>query len=119
MRQEQQQRLQTNKENVHEFYSGQADSSRPIIETFKITQHFNMWQLHLQEGSISFSSLTELAKSIPTESKQKFRLAPSDYGNFAHIRVNNVKTNVVFFPHVSDILQTNLHYYYYVYHRNN
>lgn len=40
-----------------------------------------MWLLHIPEGSISFSSLTELAKSITTESKQKFRLAPSEYGN--------------------------------------
>lgn len=61
-------------------YSVQSDSSRPTIETFKITQKFNTWELHLQDITKIFNSLTELAKSITTDSKQKFRLAPSDYG---------------------------------------
>lgn len=54
---------------------------RNHIETFRITQKFDMWHLHLHEGAIKpFSNLTELAKSIKTQAKQKFRLAPSEYG---------------------------------------
>lgn len=42
-----------------------------------------MWHLHLLDGSVSrFSSLTELAISISTQSKKKFRLAPSEYGKY-------------------------------------
>lgn len=74
-----------------------------------------MWQLHLQEGSISFSSLTELAKSIPTESKQKFRLAPSEYGR-SHTKqlARSYYANYYYF-----YLQINHHYYYYVCHHSN
>lgn len=40
-----------------------------------------MWHLHEHIGTIQpFNNLTELAKSIKTTAKQKFRLAPSEYG---------------------------------------
>lgn len=48
----------------------------------------------MHEGTIKpFSNLTELAKSIKTQAKQKFRLAPSEYGtskatNFSYIHFN-------------------------------
>lgn len=42
-----------------------------------------MWHLHSHEGTIkAFNNLNELAKSIKTQSKQKLRLAPSEYGKF-------------------------------------
>lgn len=40
-----------------------------------------MWHLHSHEGTIRpFANLTEVAKNIKTQAKQKFRLAPSEYG---------------------------------------
>lgn len=45
-----------------------------------------MWHLHSHEGTIkAFNNLTELAKSLKTQSRQKLRLAPSEYGKFAII----------------------------------
>lgn len=47
-----------------------------------------MWHLHSHEGTIeTFGNLTELAKSLITQSRQKLRLAPSEYGKIdAYIR---------------------------------
>lgn len=40
-----------------------------------------MWHLHSHEGTIeTFGNLTELAKSLIIQSRQKLRLAPSEYG---------------------------------------
>lgn len=42
-----------------------------------------MWHLRLHDGSVNrFSSLTELAESINTQSEKKFRFAPSEYGEY-------------------------------------
>lgn len=52
-------------------------------ETFKITRNQNFgkitWDLHILNEVHSFDTLQELAKSINTNSKNKLRLAPSDY----------------------------------------
>lgn len=61
---------------------------RNHIETFKITPQFDMWHLHSHDGRIeAFSSLTELAKSIKTQGKQTFRVAPSEYGKSFRIEL--------------------------------
>lgn len=53
-----------------------------------------MWHLHSHEGTIkAFNNLTELAKSIKTQSKQKFRLAPSEYGKH-NIEIDFIKSSM-------------------------
>ena len=52
-------------------------------ETFKITLKNKIWQLHNHNnnGEIQeFENISNLARSVHTESIQKFRLAPSEYG---------------------------------------
>lgn len=39
-----------------------------------------LWHLHMNDIVTSFNYLQDLAKSIPTESNQKFRMAPSEHG---------------------------------------
>lgn len=61
-----------------------------------------MWHLHLLDGTVTlFSSLTELAKSISTQSKQKFRLAPSEYGKYLIMTRDNVNTSLHIYIYVS------------------
>lgn len=57
---------------------------RNHVETFKITRGYDdTWCLHLpDETKITCNNLTEIAKNIKTQSKQKLRLAPSEYGRF-------------------------------------
>lgn len=54
---------------------------RNHVETFKITHDYDSWHLHLHDRTIkTCNNLTDLAKNIKTQSKQKLRLAPSEYG---------------------------------------
>lgn len=71
-----------------------------------------MWHLHSHEGTIkAFNNLNELAKSIKTQSKQKLRLAPSEYGKFYSNKLFE-KTKLISLKSVC--LQTNQHRYFYV-----
>lgn len=66
-------------EKVYEtYYIDIIASNQP--ETYKITYDYNTWNLHKIDGIKSFNNLQDVARSIMTKSKQKFRLAPSEYG---------------------------------------
>lgn len=78
---------------IYLFFSLSLSVNRNNIETFKITHEYDRWHLHLHDRTVkTCNNLTELAKNIKTQSKQKLRLAPSEYGKHYQLKLSHTES---------------------------